>query len=203
MPFLTHQNRHILFIHIPKTGGTAITEWMRSIGPVQLFSRGAPRTFRTRAQHLRNIDMAELFAEDFFSYRFAIVRDPYDRIASEYRFRCARLHGNGQVVLTFSTWLDLNLQRAFENPYHLDSHLRPQVDFVGSDVEIFRYEDGLETIRRQAAKAAGLPTGAPLTRALAVGQEFGPDHWDLQDRLMVSRHFAQDFEHFGYPLITD
>ena len=87
MPFLTHRNQHVLFIHIPKTGGTAVTEWMRSIGPIQLYSSGTPGAFRIRAQHLRNVDIAELFTVEFFAYRFAIVRNPYDRTASEYRFR--------------------------------------------------------------------------------------------------------------------
>ena len=85
---------------------------MGQAGPVHLNTTGLTQGFRVRAQHLRHLDIAELFAPDFFDYRFTIVRNPYDRIASEYRFRAANHQNAGQVVPSFSAWLDRNLARA-------------------------------------------------------------------------------------------
>ena len=203
MPFISVQNRQILFIHIPKTGGTSVCEWLSTIAPLHLQSTSRTQGLAVFPQHFRHVDIKALFAPNFFAYRFAIVRDPYARIVSEYRYRAAMQRERGLNVPEFSLWLDNHLTQAAQKPQHLDNHLRPQVDFIGSGVHIFRLEDGLAGIIAKVAEANELPLPAEIPRARPGDNAFGPESWDLQDRLMVNRHYAEDFAHFGYPLLTD
>ncbi len=204
MPFIHYSGKNILFVHIPKTGGTSVTNWMGGFEPVQFHNPGKQSLLYVTPQHLRHSDLRALFAEGYFDYAFTIVRNPYDRIESEYRFRREVGLANDRPELPpFSMWLERALEMFGREHWHLDNHIRPQVDFLGSGVQVFRFEDGLRHILGEVASAVGLPKPKRVGHARASGPDADPIDWDLQDRLRVNRHYAEDFERFGYPVITD
>lgn len=197
MPFIQHKEIKILFIHIPKTGGTSIEKWMKSVSQLRLFSVGIPHASKCTPQHFRDRDIKALFGDDFFDLKLAVVRNPYDRIASEYRMRTQiAKEGFWRNGPDFSSWLEDSLARQAKDKFYYDNHLRPQWEFISDKVEVFKLEDGLDTPLQRMAEVIQVspPTIAPHElRSQNTGFE-----WDITDRVLVQTHYAQDFEQFGY-----
>lgn len=201
MPFIQHNGKRILFIHIPKAGGTSVESWMKGIAPLKLFSMGIPHASRCTPQHYRMQDIQALLGEGFFDYAFTIVRNPYDRIASEYRMQ-AQLAKNGfwKGLPEFSPWIEENLDRQKREKFHLGNHLRPQWEFLGKDVEVFKFENGLAA--PLAAVAEHLNIAPPMEPPHELRSDPLPITWEPTDRIRVHDHYARDFETFGYPTET-
>lgn len=199
MPFIQHNGKRVLFIHIPKAGGTSVETWMNGIAPLRLFSMGIPHASRCTPQHYRAQDIRALLGEGFFDLAVTIVRNPYDRIASEYRMRAELAKESFWKGLpAFSPWIEENLDRQQRERFHLDNHLRPQWEFLGNDVEVFRLEDGLAApLARIADVLSVAPPEMPPHELRSAPQEIV---WDVADRIRVQTHYAKDFERFGYPL---
>lgn len=198
MPFIQHNGKRVLLIHIPKTGGTSLENWMKTIAPLRLFSMGIPMASKCTPQHYRMQDVRALLGEGFFDHAVAVVRNPYDRIESEYRMRAHLGKDNFfKGIAQFTPWLEDVLTRQKREPFCLDNHLRPQWEFLGSDVEVFRFEDGLQAPAARIAQKLGLAAPETLPRDLVA-----PPlqlSWDQVDRIRVRDHYARDFETLGYP----
>lgn len=69
--FLSEQK--LLFIHIPKTGGTSITDWIMSN---VLYAKGA------KPKHAK----LEVFSSIEYEQYFTVVRNPYKRLLSWYTY---------------------------------------------------------------------------------------------------------------------
>lgn len=198
MPFIQHNGKRVLFIHIPKAGGTSVESWMKGIAPLRLFSMGVPHASRCTPQHFRAQDIRALLGEGFFDYALTIVRNPYDRIASEYRMRAQLAKESFWKGLpAFSAWIEENLDRQKREKFHLDNHLRPQWEFLGKDVEVFRLEDGLAA--PLAAMASRLGVEPPEIPPHELRSDVLEIDWEPSDRIRVQDHYARDFETFGYP----
>jgi hypothetical protein len=197
MPFIQYKSKKILYIHIPKTGGTSIEEWMKTISPLRMFSVGIPHAVRCTPQHFRAQDIKALLGEDFFDLSIAVVRNPYDRIASEYKMRMhIEKQGFWKNGPDFSLWLEDNLSRQARDKFHLDNHLRPQWEFIGNNVEVFKLEDGLMAPLRRISEVLEIrPPEFPPHELRGLSYDFT---WDITDRILVQTHYAKDFEEFGY-----
>jgi Sulfotransferase family len=116
------------FVHIPKTGGDAITRtytkfrWGRFCDPVKLKQRiphyphGAGRR---PCSFWHNHELISALYGDAIT--FCVFRDPVDRIVSEYRWQ--KKPDNIDVFnKTLAEWKTLVLS----NPFFADNHLRPQ-----------------------------------------------------------------------------
>lgn len=199
MPFVQIGSTRLLYLHVPKTGGGAIDAWLKTLAPLHFHTFGAPTALHCTPQHLRMADFRSLFGEGYFDHAVMTVRNPYDRIASEYRMRMV-LEGGGfwKGGPKFSLWCESNLEAAAKNPFHLDNHLRPQWEFHGTGVEVLRYEDGLAAAAARIAALLGVPSPAELPRihdTSGAGIEVG---WDLADRLRVQEFYVKDLELFNY-----
>jgi hypothetical protein len=199
MPFVRYKDRNVLFIHIPRTGGTAVDRWLNELGELKLFNHSLPAFSKVTPQHLRINDVEELFGGSFFDYAFTIVRNPFDRIASEYRMRCnlgLNIHWQGPP--RFPTWLENALEVYRKNPFHLDNHLRPQWEFVSARLGIFRHEDGLATVLERVAGDIGAPRPGALAPKLARDEGAATVHFDVAETARVLDVYGRDFETFGY-----
>lgn len=203
MPFIRHNGSAFLYLHVPKTGGGTVEAWMKTIAPLRFHTVGMPVALRATPQHLRMADFRSLFGDGYFDHAVMTVRNPYDRIASEYRMR-AMLGGQSfwKAFPTFSLWLEQSFAEADRNPFHLDNHLRPQWEFHGSGVEVLRFEDGLAAIVARMAERLGV---APPDSLPHVHDTSGADitvTWDLADSLRINAFYRQDFELFNYEMRT-
>jgi hypothetical protein len=199
MPFVQTDARRLLYIHVPKTGGGTVEAWLGTIAPLRLYSVGLPTAMRCTPQHLRMSDIRSLLGDGFFDHALMTVRNPYDRIASEYRMQ-AVLGGRGfwNTFPRFSLWLETALAHAVRDPFHLDNHLRPQWEFTGSGVEVLKYEDGLHAVVERLAGLLDVPPPPTLPRIHDTSAADIAVDWDEVDRVRVHDFYRKDFEVFGY-----
>lgn len=166
MPIARVRNKILHFIHIPKTGGSYVTSYLRAIGQVALHSRTPVSCANTTPQHMDIATSKILLPLGFVDHRFAVIRDPLDRILSEFRYRFTRAaqpeqsangHKPENAVLveldwgqtffgTFEEWVDLVFEMYQADPTVCDNHIRPQSDFVDAETKLFRFENGIDTV---------------------------------------------------------
>ena len=138
MPIFRFENRILLFVHIPKTGGTSVETMLKDAGGVEALRRsaqvpGLPCT----PQHFHAEIIGQLVPVSFYDYAFTIVRNPFDRLVSEFKMRVL----DAGRDLSFDAWVDRILARYSKNPFANDNHVRPQTEFLFDNVQIFRFED--------------------------------------------------------------
>lgn len=200
VPFIDYDDKRILFIHIPKAGGTSVEAWLESLGPLRFHAVGPPLSMRCSPQHLRRSDFEQLFGRGYFDYAFTITRNPYTRLESEYRMQMRQRDRQFfRRRPSFQQWLERNLEIAARDPWHGDNHFRPQWEFLGDGLDRFQLEQGLETALAQVAAKLGLPAPPAPERLLDTrsgAQE--PIVWDEVDRIRVQERYGRDFEHLGY-----
>jgi len=168
VPLARINNRLLHLVHIPKTGGASITDYMRKKGEVALYSREKLEWAQSTPQHLEFETSRALIPEGFADASFAIMRNPISRLLSEYRYRATRYNSGVlpfsapsssdkmKVELdwgedfygTFDEWVDLVFERCIRFPCTCDNHIRPQSDFIGGNMKIFIFERGLEKVYR-------------------------------------------------------
>jgi hypothetical protein len=156
--YIEIEGKSVLFIHIPKTGGSAIEECLRG-NPDETLSwptfdkdllwgsfRGFPAQHWSVEQSLAYLNKKI----DELDYVFTIVRNPYDRFMSEFNWK---LKNN-------STQAPDELLRNIREFSHdknsnFDGHLYQQNHFFKkyeNKIKIFRYEDGLQSIMNQVSE---------------------------------------------------
>ena len=135
-------------------------------------------------------------------YKFAFVRNPYDRLVSAfYNFRYDEGHKSwAEGIYQFNTFKDFVL--GFEKTPCINFiHLQPQFDYLETDGEIQmnfvgKYENLKEDFEK-IEKDLGLPH-------ISLGHYRKHEHppyqklYDEETRQVVRRIYKNDFEAFGY-----
>ena len=198
MPAYRFDDKLILFIHIPKAGGTSIRSWLASHAPENLPQRHRPEFFPCVPQHFHGEVLGPLFAPGFFDYSFCVTRNPYDRILSEYNYRInwPRLRNKVLPKPGFDRWLKGVLTKYKKNSYVYSNHIRPQGEFLIEGTESFRLEDGLGPLQERLAALTGIPleeqipTKNPSIKSATKISEY--------EAALIREFYADDFERFGY-----
>ena len=138
--------RKIIFIHVPKTGGTSIERTLNLMN-----GRNGYGVIKHAAfQHFCWNEFKELLGEDIYNkyFKFSIVRNPYQRIISEY-FWCD-IPGIGfksnQSMDDFLNYAEeiVSKQNWYETIYH--DHFIPQTTYLFDNNDnlmidkLFRFE---------------------------------------------------------------
>lgn len=204
--------RQALFVHIPKTGGQSVeTVFLQDQGltwqqraalllrPNDLPARGPEKLAHLYASEY--VALGHISAAQFARYRtFAIVRHPYDRFLSEYRYRAAALHrrGKARVMPGLQAFLD---REPGDEHSDMARHLVPQLRYVQNAQGQCLVDDVLkfETLAQDIApvfadifgEARSLPhrnrspDGAPVVLTAAQKEQ-------------LYHRYRADFEAFGY-----
>jgi hypothetical protein len=125
---VNHENK-IIFIHIPKTGGTSIQKFLNLT-----FSDEAPSKkeqidyfkeqkikfdyYHSTAYQYKRYVLKEYFERYF---KFTFVRNPYDRCVSEF-FYANKGHKKRDITPSHAPWLDLKPKKDF-SPTAFSNHL--------------------------------------------------------------------------------
>lgn len=137
MPYFSKHN--MLFIHIPKCGGSTIADYMLKKGdaPMLFDGIGAVKINGVAPQHITGCDLYNLGAIQDSTKLFTVIRHPYERTISEYFYR--KEHYDEYKEMMFEEFLDIFLNE--ENIKVLDNHSLPCVKFIEgiSNVNVFKF----------------------------------------------------------------
>lgn len=129
------------FIHIPKTSGTSVEKIMLAhgygAGRYAFESmRGLPpyRTLRNKCSAWHRVP------ESFVPDSFCVLRDPYDRIVSEFRYEHRRRSGSGSCSCSsLYSWMKDKMRRLASDPEASDCHFIPQSVYAEKCQDILMY----------------------------------------------------------------
>lgn len=207
VPIFTRDGRSVLFVHVPKTGGTSLERmFIRAGWDVGL--RATPHTHpaqsrlhRISPQHLHAPLLTEMLRLGRFDAIFLVVREPLLRFRSEYVMRNKR-HADAGSAGHVEAWTDDVLARLRANPAVLDNHLRPQHEFVLPGAQVYRLEDGLEAAVADLRDRFDLDLPAEVPHTLESGSGGGLSSRDVVITDAVAARvralYARDHEVFGY-----
>ena len=199
MPIFEIGAKRVLFIHIPKTGGSSIVDWLRGKGMSSLYGLIHSNTCRCNPQHFTWADIKFLYPDHLWDFAFTIVRNPYDRLVSEYNWRLQQDNVLNKNLIDFERWLLFLSERLRKDPFVLDNHLRPQGDYLSERLTIFRFEDGLEKIAGE------------ICSKLEITNDFGnriinmstpaDAVWTHQCYEIANKIYTNDFDILNYPVV--
>ena len=199
MPLYRNKDRAILLVHIPKTGGSSLEEMLVDAGALQALKFHKRLGFSASTpQHMQWDVLRRWVPKEFYNFSFTVVREPYARLASEYAWRQTI---SQNPVLPFNDWVRDIFGRYEKNPYILDNHIRPQVDFIGPKVRVFKLEDGLDPAAKMAFRRLGLTYRKPKTPHVRKS-EHKVIEIERSTLAIVRDFYAADFEQLDYdPLV--
>ncbi len=182
----------VLFIHIPKTGGSTITNELRRHHQVSMNTNSVWPGYQCTPQHLYAGPLAELFQLAALAHVFTVVRQPVDSIRSEYNWN----QKNRSLKMPFWLRVRTKLFQARNSPYLDDNHLRPQEEFLCLNTEVFKLEDGLGKVFQRLGEVTGADDAEnPETRNVADAPK---PSLSKADRNLIGKFYASDFRRFGY-----
>ena len=188
-PLRTGNGTPFIFLHINKTAGTSV---LRATGiPV--------KQHRTAREIIERIGREQWQT----AWKFAFVRNPWDRAVSLYEYRRMKDRtGIASQELPFTTWVSRvfthdpdpvfnNNPRSFQSQcdWLKDDRGEIAIDFIG------RFENIESDFARIAERIA---PGANLRHLNASRRESYTTYYDAPSRDAVARWFAEDIERFGY-----
>jgi hypothetical protein len=191
MPLYRINEKLILFVHIPKTGGSSLENELGNAGKVCFLEK--PEFFPAPAQHLHFEILNTLFPSDFYDRGFAVCRNPYTRLISEYRHQVVR----GRLgQLSFDRWVRQVLHKYQRNSFLHHNHIRPQVEFVSDAIEVFRFEEGLEKAFQRICEYCGVS----VERVIPQIKRYEKSVIQIKSSTLmkIKSFYKEDFGQFGY-----
>lgn len=204
MPLVSTKDITIFFAHVPKAAGSSIEDYLTrrfdcrltltDMHYFKLGHRARRRGVISPPTHMTAYDLIEILP-DHIDHQFTVVRDPVERVLSQYRFQSN--NGNRLARLSFATWLQI-MRRCLElDPRCFDNHLRPQTDFVPEETVVFRLEDGLEPVTRWLDDVTGQP--APdITPGHILKAPDRAVTLTVRDLSTIETMYAADYDRFDY-----
>jgi hypothetical protein len=190
-----------IYIHIPKTAGTSIEQFLKDNGKNSIDYLGVRNN-----RSLHHLLATELRKELPFLfkkyYKFSLVRNPYDRLLSEYYWTPIPGIGykSGQSKADFITYVSnvVNKKLYFDNIYN--DHFIPQVDFLYSGKnllvdQIFRYED-LDWVVQYLKKKLNINNDLPYLNKSK--NSIKKIEWNEKQKERIYKIYFRDFINFNY-----
>jgi hypothetical protein len=203
MPVFFTQTKRVLFVHVPKAGGTSIEQFFEANGfkTAYLDRGGSPESLnpqrRCSPQHMHAALLDALFDTASFDYVFMTVRHPMRRLLSKFTMENPGIATADRL----EAWILRVFGEVAANPAYLDNHLRPQSDFFLRHAEVFRLEDGFgPAFVSRLRDRIGARFGAMPVNHEMQSREAAIDETLIRPALrsMILAYYRKDFETFGY-----
>ncbi|NCG23894.1 MAG: sulfotransferase family 2 domain-containing protein [Actinobacteria bacterium] len=219
-----YRRHRLVHLHIPKTAGTAVEQLFNQLddlvwGPESWIGEVQRGGRWYEYQHLTATEFAELTGDEFDGFaRFAIVRDPYQRLISDHLWRRAIKQSTPDVFLSaFETFdefvaaippgIDENWNELIVGADRADAnlliHLRPQHHYLRSSdnrpdesIEVVAFEklpDALDKLFDRWGVENHLGGRTPVHPLM--------DFFTPTTLQIVNKLYRQDFVRLGYPIL--
>ncbi|WP_349829307.1 sulfotransferase family 2 domain-containing protein [Brevibacterium litoralis] len=201
MPVFLKHGKSVLFVHIPKAGGTSVERMFQNDGWEMQLHNARPMYRRCSPQHMHGEILAERVNLAYFDAIFGIVREPIARFRSEYAMR-VELTDNTISAKVVERWADNKIRQYQSNNYALDNHLRPQHEFMVPNISIFRFEDGLENVPEWLNERFDIDITSPIPHSMNSQKRSGRSSREVQISQKLSAKlktfYELDFNYFNY-----
>jgi len=207
MSLLIKDDLSILFMHIPKCGGSSVVELFKQYNySAQLEIRGLPpqRCLTASLQHQTPENLKLLIRQECLNDIFMVVRNPYARILSEFNWIFRDMQLNERPDL--NKWILKSLKKASDNTSFADNHFRPSIDYIDGDMpsKIFKLEDGLHYVAEYYLRNINTYNEIRMPK-----EKDSRDFMDSLSKFCVSSEaisaindfYSEDFEAFKYEMI--
>jgi len=195
-----------LFIHIPKTGGQSIEQvfldkmgldW-DTRGPLLLTTNHDPEAgppflaHLTAGEYLSKGHLAPIDFNDYF--RFTVVRNPWDRAVSEYKYRYAREMDFRDFILAAYPAPEVSNE---------ERHLMPQWSFVHDENgqslvdHIIRFEECGRQFAEISMRIFGEPIALPQVNQSPDRRPYR-EFCDAETREAIANRYQSDIAWLGY-----
>lgn len=195
-PFYMRGKKEVILIHPLKTGGTTL-RWSLKFNKVNGNAHGF-------GKHYPAFAIEEIIGRRLWkrAFRFAFVRNPWDRMLSLYRYRVRKgLLGEGDSLMPFDQWIVESFDQLSKTkkPYH---HLDPQVkwlrsgngkiemDFIGRHE---RFEEDFLDLCQKLKVEPRLKTKNVNPEKVDYKAFYTP-----QTKEIVAQFHQEDLDEFGY-----
>ena len=184
--FINHKHKFI-FIHIPKNAGTSIRNSFQIEGyDKKVVNKPYPHN---SCSEIKNY-CGDLTWETF--YKFAVIRNPYERMVSYYHFHKSPQYRFAALAnrYTFSDWLvkglDNNLKKTQSDYLDIKINQIGRVETLQEDFDLF-----CDLIR--------IPSYT-LPKYNVSKHEHWETYYSDEDKEIVYGIFQDDFDRFGFPI---
>lgn len=196
-------------MHVPKTGGTSISNWLDIQQGEQYFNFHSYRFNNNKCalQHIPYNNLGKLLDPEIYAnyYKFAIVRNPWDRLVSTYKWRKNK-NQNFTKFVKFA--YNLYKEYGFENLHkypgfskHYCAHFYPQYMYVPDNIEeldnfdILRFENLSDDILKVKNKLGINPQLPHLNK---TKQDNYKNYYDDETKELVREMYYKDIHMFNY-----
>ena len=208
MTLLIKNTKAILFMHIPKCGGSSVVKAFKNNGfSSHLEIRDLPpqKCLKASLQHQTPDVLKNIISEKNLDAAFIVVRNPYARIISEFNWEFRKTPINKRP--DFNQWILKSLSSTTKRPNYSDNHFRPAIDYIDEELpcEIFKLEDGLRLINEYYLEDNLFAEHARLSREKASNSfqykaSKNTFNFNKQSLEAINSFYYQDFCAFGYKM---
>ena len=192
-------SKKCIFIHIPKTAGTSIEQFIKNKGKnyIELLGVQNDRSMH----HLMAKEIKKLYPYQFPTYyKFSIVRNPYDRLLSEYYWTPVKnlgyKAGKSKADFLYKV-INIIANNSYSDNIYYD-HFIPQYMFIYDNTKLlidhlFKYESlelAMPIIKKKLEIDAEL-LHLNKTKIERIG-------WTTNQKEKIYKLYKNDFILFGY-----
>lgn len=192
---IDHKN-NILFIHIPKTGGSSIENYLGIKQSGDNFLKYGEPTFEHDGilyspQHFTCSMLKQHLGDKYFDFfKFTFVRNPYSRIISEYKWR----KKYNKTASDLNKFIESSL-----TPIKRD-HLVPQANFADDSVDFVGKFENLNEDFNKVLSINKLTKGT-LKKINVTDRSISVDHISRKNINLINSVYREDFHKFNYKML--
>ena len=175
--------RNLTFVHVPKSAGSSIGEWLK-------VHKGASHSSEWY-EHPKLEIMTTLP-----TWSFAVVRNPWDRTVSFYHFlkNIHEMYRNKDPYPSFDNWVT-NLENFKLTSTWWFTPATPQVEWTQDVNLVLKYEN-LSTEFKQIQDM--FESTAPLPNLMITQHNHYTTYYNSTTENIIANIFSKDIEAFGY-----
>tara|TARA_B100000003_G_scaffold177276_1_gene166849 strand:- start:314 stop:955 length:642 start_codon:yes stop_codon:yes gene_type:complete len=210
MPLFFTPKKKILYIHIPKNGGIAITEALAKHGYSYLSQKYPENNSKVSSAHLTSEEINKILKQNNINldFEFTVVRNPYTKLESEYFYQFGSIFKISEWSIKtfyklkmysgFNNFIKKELNIANNNLEYKLNHFKPQVKFLTNKTKVYKYENKFKDLKNDLQDyGINFEIGEKRYTRGRLSKIF-KIKWEKSTIQMVNEFYKDDFESFGY-----